>query len=247
VPVGLPYNLTWTAGEDGLVDANGVGTGFTMADPPSNRLLEDGAPGNPRMPGYEPANLTVDTAAGALTITTNLGIQFRAVNALVNALGVGVNAGTQPLTIDTTVMNPDIPAPGAQQGGLWFGLDEDNYVKLVLVKASGPNMRNIQLLQEVGGETTEVNLPAPIALETGATVRLIMATNPATTTVSGSYQINDGPVTALPAGFSDVPASFFTGTSLADGTGPVSFAGIFATHRNSNAPLNFSFEEFRVQ
>ncbi|MDQ3398557.1 MAG: hypothetical protein M3511_12465, partial [Deinococcota bacterium] len=250
VPVSLPFSLTWSSNEGGLVDTNGIGTGLTMVDPPSNRLDVDAPISNPDILGYEPRNLLVNTGAGTLNITTNKGIQFRDVNALVNALGVGFDASAQAHTITTTVVNPVFPAANQfQQAGLWFGPNEDNYIKLVLVNAAGGGMATVQMVREVNGisipPADEVNLPA-FTLEPGSTVRLIMSTNPANGTVSGAYQIGEGEVVELPANFT-APPTFFVGIPLAEGVGPVGFAGIFATHRNADTPLNFSFGEFGIE
>ncbi len=134
VAVSLPYSLTFDGSEGNLEDKNGVGTGFTMVDPPSVPLI---TPSNPQLPGYEPSNLNV--ANGALTFTTTKGIQYvepstsSETNSQVNALGVGVDASGK-LRLETTLLDLNFPnANQFQQAGLWFGLDEDNYAKLVVL------------------------------------------------------------------------------------------------------------------
>ena len=61
----LPFSLGWGAGEGGVVDKDGLGTGFTMIQPSTTG-------------GYLAANLDVNTTApGTLDITTTNGIQFK--------------------------------------------------------------------------------------------------------------------------------------------------------------------------
>ena len=97
IAVSLPYALNWDGDEGGLADQNGVGTGFTMVDPPSARLSADAPVFNADVPGYEPGLLEVN--GGALSITATKGIQFSKpsgsgitsteTNSQINALGVG--------------------------------------------------------------------------------------------------------------------------------------------------------------
>jgi hypothetical protein len=115
----------------GLKDADGQGTGFTMVQP------------NTAGDQYQPADL--DVTGGALTLTAQKGIQFKsattggsgAFNALKNGLGVGLD-GTRKVRLETTLVNPPAFADSSsQQAGLWFGPDQDNYVKLVVANRGG--------------------------------------------------------------------------------------------------------------
>ncbi len=83
--------------------------------------------------GYLPANLQVDTAAGVLKITTTAGIASGASNTQDNALGVGIDAADQISILDTTLVNLPTLVANFQQAGLWYGIDNDNYLKLVVV------------------------------------------------------------------------------------------------------------------
>ena len=143
----LPFALTFDGTEGGLLDdaaGGAVGTGFTMVQPRS-------AAGDP----YLPENLHV--ANGELRITTTSGSQYRvpgqttgSVNSLDNGLGVGIDPGTQALRIQTSIIAPPNGSGKGQQAGIWFGPDEDNYVKLVVLSASASKVK-VQLSVEPAG------------------------------------------------------------------------------------------------
>ena len=122
--VDLPIDLGFSVDAGGIEDKNGYGTGFTLVQPASTGE-------------YLPANLTVE--AGQLKIVTTDGIQFRSgtlttnANSLDNGLGVAFDAASAPTRIETVVVNPPGTTNNSQQAGVWFGLNQDNYVKLVVV------------------------------------------------------------------------------------------------------------------
>ena len=239
VAVELPYELNFDATTDlgGLADKNGVGIGFTMVQPSSN----GGA--------YLPQNLE----RGSLIITTTSGIQYKTdngtgpkENALDNGLGVGFNA-TKPVRIVTTIANPPAGTNKAEQGGIWFGPDEDNYVKLVVASAGSGNNK-IQLLREINGAvdnaTDEVNSDASKLSD--KTVELILVADPTTNEVTASYTVDGGEQQEL-GSFGNIPADFFDGSTLDPQVNGVSgYAGIFATHRNATNPVKFTFNSFSV-
>ncbi|MDQ3290038.1 MAG: putative Ig domain-containing protein, partial [Bacteroidota bacterium] len=161
IGVSLPYMLIFDSSEGGLADKNGAKIGFTMVDAPSARLATDGTPTYSSVPGYEPGKLTLDpSGSGKLTITTTPGIAYlrngststttTATNSQLNALGVGVETANQDVVIETTILQPNAGTNKSEQAGLWFGLDEDNFVKINVVSAA--NLRNnIEFRREVNG------------------------------------------------------------------------------------------------
>ncbi len=252
IPVSITpdFCLTWDSGSAGGL----AGSGFTMVDPPSSPLTP---PTNPSVPGYEPNNISVN--GGHLVIRSTKGIQYRhpavssETNSQVNALGVGFDASS-PITITATLVNPAFNTSAgnnAQQAGIWFGLNENNYVKLVATKVTGTTGR-IQLAVENYGanptgpvpvESNSANIPSI----TTATITLTLNLNPATGEATATYTINGGAPVAL--GPLAVPSSFFSGQLLPDGTtGPVSFAGLFTTHRRAAADqfIDFRFDDFCI-
>ena len=260
IAVSLPYSLTWNGNEGGLADKNGVGTGFTMVDPPSARLSADNPVFNAQVPGYEPGRLNV--GGGALTLSSSKGIQYRDpskssdTNSQINALGVGIKASADKVRIETTVVNPNFAASSgsnSQQAGVWFGLDEDNYAKLVVSK-TGDTTGKIQLLVEdytsaPGALPTELD-SNDLANVTTQSVTLILEVDPATKTATGYYRLNGGAEVRLEQSGQTSLAlnqAFFTGIDYG-ASSKGSFAGIFTTLRRaaSSPAIDFSFSDFSV-
>lgn len=163
VRVAGDYTVSFTGTEGGIMDKNGVGTGFTMIDPPTN-------PGNlvldPSAPGYWADKLEVDTNSGQLKIETTPGLQYKGVNSLDNALGVGLNLPSASITIRTTIS--DLPAgPGGwTQAGLWiggagnFGLgtSEDDYIKLIIATPSTGSYIVQALMEQAGNVVSKADI-----------------------------------------------------------------------------------------
>jgi len=238
------------------------GTGFTMVDRPSNNRYPI-TPSIPAMPGYEPSRISL--SGGQLVISATQGLFHQIYdgtsatvrnNSQVNALGVGV-AMTQPFTIRTQLINPAMPdASQSEQGGLWFGLSEDNYIRLALVNRTGLNNGLIELRREINGVTGTASATSTDARtanvssthNTTFNLELAFAPKDATTwTVTGRYTQVGGPAASGTLGPLDVPISFISGQLLPDGaTGPVSFGGVYTSTRFSTAPMSFTFDNFCV-
>ena len=242
------YLLNFSADAGGLPDKNGVGTGFTMVDPPSN-------PGNPfpdpDAPGLWSDQIQVDTVNGVFQITTTSGIQYLSNNNLDNALGVGLNVPSKPQTVTTRLTSIPPPAGGYSQAGLWFGAannfgrgtSENNYIKFVLISPSVGTYQIQALMEESGVESSFTNLTVDPNL---TTLSLELVMDPATQTVVARYDTGSGFQTL--STFSNLPELWFSFDQA--GIDPTvatrSYAGIFATHRLSGVPQVFSFDEFSV-
>ncbi len=268
VPVDLPYSLTFNGTEGGLGN-----TGFTMVDPPSARSNVDQAPAPatpsvPTVPGYEPG--LVSTSGGNLAMTATKGIMYRkpadsaGTNSQLNALGVGVSGGTNGYEVETTLVAPTFSSSGAasstgsQQGGVWFGLGEDDYVKAAVVRVTSTTNK-VQLVTETGAvatpsTTNELNsTPFPA----GQDVHLVLRAEDAPGdggTVSVKYTVNGGALTQLTDAANTVnssalpiPQKIFSGVSLS-GAGAASFAGLYTTKRGAAATDNVvvPFGDFNV-
>jgi hypothetical protein len=247
----------------GLVDANGIGTGFTMVMPASAPLGDQPA-GDALAPSYVAELL--DVSNGTLTMEATKGIfyynlgQRTETNSQVNALGVGFDA-TTPVTITTTIVNPDF-SPGSaqsQQAGIWFGLDEDNVIKVALVKVNDTTAK-VQLQVEdaisngLATQPVELN-SSNIANIATQEVTLTLTLDPTTNTVTGFYsldggttliQIEEGGLDSLTTG-----THFFSGADHDENvtTDPVSYAGLFSTKRRADANVQhlFSFADFCIE
>ena len=273
VVVDLPYAITFDGAEGGMVLGDGqTGTGFTMAQAPSARLTEDGPVGNADVPGYEPGQLSI--ADGQLTVTSNKGIFFSQpagtpnsteTNSQINALGAGFVSSTNTYNVSATFDQPDFTASGGnnfQQAGIWFGLDEDHYAKVNLAKFSNTTQK-IQLQVENLSATAEAErilefntTPFPIAGVSRITLR--MEVDPVNNTVTGFYTIDNSMEEQILPTASDnstrtnlpIPAGYVSGMDHdADvQTLPITYAGIFATHRraDANASIDVAFNDFGI-
>lgn len=255
------FELTWDAGEGSIAN-----TGFTMVDAPSQTLATNPLPDDPQVPGLVSANINV--TGGQLLITSSKGIQFESPsgstenNTQQNALGVGFDASASTFTVTTTLVNPDLTnatsaGNNSQQAGLWFGLDEDNYVKLVVGK-TGNDAARVEMLREntdpnnasqVQRDNTDTGNNA-ITNASSQVVELYLTLDPVAGTAAGSYSLDGGTtIVSLPTTLT-VPANFFSGELLPDGVnGPMSFAGVFTTHRRAAEAdaITFAFEDFAIR
>jgi hypothetical protein len=230
VLVPAPYTLSFDSGTGGLDDKDGQGTGFTMFDPKSTGAA------------YIPANLDLDTSAGTLDVTTTSGLAFQALNSQDNALGVGIDASDGVSRIQATLLDPPAGTNSFEQAGLWFGNDQDNYAKLVVVStADGPK---VQFLAEVAG--VQLAAPKTQALTLPADVTLRLDADPDDTKVTASFSTNGATFTSL--GSFTVPNTFFSAdpTAVDPAIGTDTFAGILTSHRTAAAALTYSFDDFSV-
>ncbi|WP_242928455.1 efflux RND transporter periplasmic adaptor subunit [Pontibacter vulgaris] len=236
VQVALPYSLSFGSEVAGtLADKSGLGTGFTLADTYSGtRHAEDGSPSNTQVPGYEPSKLTL--SSGTLKLVTNKGIAWLTNNNQINTLGVEVDSRNR-LQVDVTLINPYY-GTGSQQGGLWLGLSDKTYIKLVVVG------NKVELRREVNDASvsSDQRITGTISGLNSQSVRLRLVMDPATDQAQGYYS-TDG-TTYLNVGASyTTPAVSIAGMGL---TASTVYAGIFATHRNGTSPVTYTFDNFSV-
>lgn len=231
VEVPIPYELDFSLDRGGLLDANGIGTGFTFVDEQTNST------------GYIPENIEVDLANDDLKITTTSGLAYTSSNSQDNALAVGIDAPSQITVVRTTLLDPPAGTGNFQQGGLWLGNDEDNQVKLVVVSTSTGT--RIQYLLEVNGVSRTTIETAPLDL-TGRWVELVLEADPNDLTIDASYGIDGAPPTLL--GSVTAPSEFFSfdAAGIDPRIGTRTFTGPFASHRSGPAPLVYTFDEFTV-
>ncbi len=249
VVVSLPVNLDFSAGIPNTIsDASDSGTGFTaVLEHSEARRSGDLSVTDASINGYEPTLLALNS--GVLQITSQAGIAFRQpggssnVNNQVNTLGVGLENITEPIVIRTTLLNI-ATGPNAAQAGIWFGYDEDNFVKLDV------NDNNVELRVESGGLSGNGSTGSDqVQFDLGASgqnVTLELILDPADLTAEAYHTIGANAKTLL--GSLPVPADYFTGRDIntSGGQDNVTFAGIFASHRNGSQ-FTASFDDFVVE
>lgn len=240
--VNLPFNLTFDAAiANTISDKNTAGTGFTVVDTyTGTRLAQDGTPSNSSIPGYEPSKLTL--SAGRLQVVSSKGIAYQAENNQLNSLGVRVDSRGK-LQIETTIVNP-FYGTSSEQGGIWFGLDEKTFVKLVATGNKVQLRREINdVSSAVSGETNPDQRITPIISGLNNTnLRLRLIIDPVTNTAEGFYSTNG--INYINAGESfSVKSLSISGMGI---TASTAYAGILATHRNGSTSVTYSFDNFSV-
>lgn len=261
----LPLNLNFDGTEGGILT-----TGFTMVDPPSSALAADAAVADPVITGLISSNLSV--SGGTLSVTATNGINFSQLsgspsstltNSQMNALGVGFIAGSGITDVSASISQPNFAGStnngsnGAQQAGIWLGLNENNFAKLVVVKESATQQK-VQLALEQTDPGNSANLliaelntsPFNISGITSITFRLSI--NPADNSVSGYYSLNGAAEVQVGGGtgFLNAPASFLNGVDHDSniGTANLTYAGIMtSTRRATGGTLVISYDSFSVQ
>ncbi|WP_339842018.1 malectin domain-containing carbohydrate-binding protein [uncultured Maribacter sp.] len=238
-------NLVFDGTEGGLIDTNGLGTGFTMIDPHSGTRLDQDLPiMNIDVNGYEPSKLSL--ANTNLVMTASKGIAYVDNNAQVNSLGVGLQNIASLLTIETKLLSVSTGGSSAQ-AGIWFGIDDENFVKLDV------NGDNVEMRREIGGVSVngatspdQIQINGVGVADNDVTLRLIV--DPIESTITAYYAINNGSFVQLTKTNFDnlvLPQVYLNGKQLNEENGFASFAGIYNTYRNG-ASFDAEFDYFSV-
>jgi glucose/arabinose dehydrogenase len=229
VPGDPSLNLDFSAAKTGTItDKSGLGTGFTSVQ------------ANTAGTQYVPAQLTLDTASGALKILSTAGSNTNGVNNQQNALQLGFDGTRQKFQAQSRLIGPFTGINlGSDQQAIFVGPDQDNYFKLE-VECQGDGKQHLTIWYEkngVGSILTSVLLSNPSA----ATVDLFITGDPAAGTLQAAYRVNSnnaadvitfGAATVVP----DVMRWFSR----------QSRAGIMANNSNGGTPFTSSFDTFSV-
>ncbi len=100
--------------------------------------------------------INVGAAGGFLAIGTSAGTAQATANSQVNALQVGFNSSTA-FRVWTRIVEPfnSVTAAIGHVAAVFFGPDQDNYVRLGIIGGSG-GAQSVQVATEIGGVFTEV-------------------------------------------------------------------------------------------
>src|SRR5947207_1577085 len=189
----LPFSLDFSSDRGRLVDKDGQGTGFTW--------VQTNAFGNE----YQPKLIDLDTAHGLLKIksygNTRVGSNYGSDDSLVNGLQVQFNSTiSSGFTIATRLIGPlsNLVHPNAQ-GGLMFGPDSNNYVKLIASANVGGQV--LEFLDEQGGSThalggagVNINIGAFSAINT---LDLFLSGDASRGVIRAFYKVNGGPLAQI--------------------------------------------------
>lgn len=217
-----------------VLDKDGEGTGFTSVQ------------ANTANNAYDLGRIDLNTSASTLVLTATQGSNASA-NTLKNALQVPIDA-TGSFTVSSRLKGPFTNlTTSAQQGGIFLGSDQDNYVKLVIVNAtSGTSGLGLQFFQEQNGVRSSVGGGGGQQV-TGLdwaninTLDLFLTGDPATGNIKAAYRVNSD--TAAPTTLNQVFAPNPTTPFFADTT--TARAGILAFTLQA-ADVNVTFDNFGV-
>ena len=120
-------------------------------------------------------------------MTTTAGSNAGTDNTQVNGLQLRYDSSLDDSTVRARLIGPfDQFNSGSRQGGIMFGTNQDNYVKLAVTNKNG--VPKLELFSEVGGTGTSVStvtLPNPATLQT---LDLYLIPDPATRHVRAAYR-----------------------------------------------------------
>ncbi len=232
IRVTLPYVLDFNADAGHLNDKSGKGTGFTYVMPSTNTAA------------YVPLNIETSFGDGLLRLNTTNGIMHLANNNQVNAVGVGFAGPNQIAKISTLLVNPPTGTGKYEQAGLWFGTDENNYIKIVY--SSYPTNPVIEVLYERNGVAVK-STTKTVGNLSSSKLLLELIANPSTGMVIAAFTVNGGARTQV-ANYAVEPEMFsFDAAGIDPVIGTRSFAGVMTTHRNAAAPITYAFDYFRIE
>ncbi len=234
----VPYILNFDKARKGVIDADGQGTGFSFVQPNKNG------------DEYRPGNLDLRVSSKTLSIKTtgssSNGSNYGQDNTQTNVLGTQFNGSAATFAVTTTLRGPlDYLNERFEQAGVYFGPDQDNYVKLVVgVGAAGTGLQFVAetkpastITFPIGGNGSFASIGSLGAV---STLQLSLVGNPSSGKVQAFYQVNEGPVKKFGTELTLSGASknaFFTSTSR---------GGILASHKNNSGGITATFSRFAV-
>lgn len=231
VRVNLPFVLEFNGNEGGIANL-----GFTMADAYSGTV----ASGDPlpltSVRGLDFSNLSVEN--DKLHLTTSKGTSFSTNNNQKNKLGVQFNA-SKKIVIQTKMQNYNY---NNEEGGIWFGLNDKSFVKLVLIGRSRVELRreHIDITSTLEGiENPDQRLTTVSRV---SQIYLKMEIDPYSETIEGYYSF-DG------ENYLNVGESYpVSGLNISEMglTIDGAFAGIQGSHHNGYWS-QFSFDNFSIK
>ncbi|WP_287127937.1 hypothetical protein [Candidatus Cyanaurora vandensis] len=232
----LNFNQTYPGT---LTDVDGEATGFTATQRNKNDTFSSTA-------SYVPSLLDLDTTGlGTLSVTTTSGSNGSTDNTLNNGLNVSFDGRAGRFTVSTRLVGPlaDLNLP-FQQGGVVFGPDQDNFVKLVAVAQSNgtPGIQFYGEQKAVGSTLGSiVMVPNPSTIET---LDLVLTADPSLGTVQAAYRAV-GP--GFDTGLVTLPTTWtLTGGAVGRFFTQQSRAGIMTTSK-SGTVVNLVFDRFAVE
>ena len=234
----LPFALEFDQPVDGLHDKDGQDIGLTRVQVNRRGLTNS----------YQAPLLDLNTDLGVLNVTTagnaTDGSNYNGNNTLVNALETTFDATTSGFRITARIKGPlnYINTPD-EQAGIYFGPDQDNYVKLVAIaREEGPRLQFVDEQTYNGVYTHSLNSIRDIGkFVNSQTLDLRLEGDAASGRVRAYYSINGATFVKMPAElqlFAEKRAAFFSTTTR---------GGIITLHHNNTGPMTVSYDRFEIE
>ncbi|MEP7191066.1 MAG: hypothetical protein ABI901_17890, partial [Roseiflexaceae bacterium] len=236
--------------------ANGTATqlpwvrNWNPGDAPDGKFGNSGFPGvqlTSKGKGFIADKVHPGGAGGLLTLYATGGSNYSSSNNQDNALQVGFDA-RQTVTIQTRIADPfnGVTPDAGKSGGIFFGLDEDNYVKLVVVGKEGDNKIGtvVFAVENEGNYSTPYWIkPVDVHVGNGHTLDLFLVLDPATQRVVVQYRdTSDGPAAITTIGEIDTRTTPWMAKLFKLGAA----AGVLNTN-NSAATFGVAFDYFKIE
>jgi hypothetical protein len=209
-----------------VLDKDSQGTGFHSVQP--------------NTAGTQYKQGRIDLTGGTVRILSTAGKSSAGTNTQDNALQVHVDASRSDFTAETRILGPmnDLTL-GFQQKALFFGPNQQNFLKVEIEHRTDTPGVFITLFREENGATSslaKVAVPNPASV---STLDLQITGDMETGVLTGGYRINSsGAYTPFSQSFR--PANIFLWFS------PQARAGILTSHEGSTTAITGVYDWFRV-
>jgi N-acetylneuraminic acid mutarotase len=235
--------------------ANGTATtlpwvqNWNPGDTPAKKYANSGFTGvqlNKNGVGFFLDKVHVGGAGGFMSIDATAGTNQSTVNTQDDALQVGFDA-RQTVAIHTRIADPfsGVPQDPGKAGGIFFGLDQDNYVKLVMTTDNGTGKPGLVFAIENNGQYRVPSWIKPIAIDftNSHTLDLFLIADPATNRVIAQYRdTSDDPAAIKTIG--EVDARSYAWMSKFFKLGAA--AGVLATN-TADSRFGVAFDYFKIE
>lgn len=165
-----------------LTDKDGEAIGFTSTQLNKNDTFTT-------KQSYNRSLLDINLSLGTLNVTTTVGSNSSSENTLVNGLQTTFDGRAGKSIISTRLVNPfsSLTLPN-QQGGIMFGRDQDNYIKLV-ARVQNDGSVGLQFYSEKKGIGSTIGPVVSLSSSSPQqSLELMLLTDPQAGTVRAAYR-----------------------------------------------------------
>ena len=235
--------------------ANGTATqlpwvqNWNPGDTPAQKYANSGFTGvqlNKNGIGFFLDKVHVGGAGGFMSIDATAGTNQSTLNTQDDALQVGFDA-RQTVAIHTRIADPfsGVPQDPGKAGGIFFGLDQDNYVKLVMTTDNGRGKPGLMFAIENNGQYIVPSWIKPIAIDftNSSTLDLFLIADPATNRVIAQYRdTSDDPAAIKTIGEIDARSYLWMAKFFKLGAA----AGVLTTN-TADSRFGVAFDYFKIE